>query len=86
MASKTVNVSLSEQIVEELDRLAKHQRRTRSSLLRDAIIEYMDKKVRWEDLQADAAERARRLGISTEEDVERLVDEVRESLYGKRQA
>ena len=86
MASKTINVSVSEQIVRELNRLAKRQRRTRSSLLRDAILEYMQQRVSWEDLQADASERARRLGISTEEDVERLVDEVRESLRKTRAA
>lgn len=86
MASKTINVSVSEQIVRELNRLAKRQRRTRSSLLRDAILEYMQQRVSWEDLQAEASERARRRGINTEEDVERLVDEVRESLRKTRAA
>ena len=86
MASKTINISISEQILQELNRMAKRQRRTRSSLLRDAVLEYMQKRVSWEDLQADAAERARRLGVVSEQDVERLVDEVRESLRKSRAA
>lgn len=86
MASKTINLSVSDQLLKELDRLAKRESRTRSSLLRDAILEYMQKHITWEDLQADAAERARKLGVSTEEDVERLVDQVRESLAEKYRA
>ncbi len=86
MASKTINVSISDQVVKELDRIAKRESRTRSSLLRDAILEYMQKHISWEDLQADASEQAQKMGISTEEDVQRLVDEVRESLAEKYRA
>ncbi len=86
MASKSINISISDQIVQELDRLAKRKRRTRSSVLREAILEYMDKHISWEDLQADMAEQARKMGVSSEDDVERLVDEVRESLREKYRA
>ena len=78
MSSKTICLSLSDRVLEELNRLAKRERRTRSSVLRDAILEYMRRRVGWEELQGDAAERARRRGISSEDDVERLVDEIRE--------
>ena len=56
--------------------IAKKERKTRSQLARDALVQYMQTK-KWHDIQRKMAMRARTLGITSEADVERLVHEYR---------
>ncbi len=63
-------------MIKEIKELAKKERKTRSQLARDALLQYMQSK-KWHDIQRKMAMRARILGITSEADVERLVHEYR---------
>ena len=75
-SAKTISISLPQQLAREADKVARLERRSRSELFREAIRRYM----------AAREERAFRkkvelaassLGVRTEDDVERIVDEMR---------
>jgi len=61
MASKVVNISLPEELLEEVDRLARREKRSRSELFREAVRRYIEEKMKltlaWEqtDRQSFAA-------------------------------
>ena len=74
--SKVVTVSIPPRLLRDTEELAKREQRTKSELMRDALRLYLD-------LQSDKGfrmavrERAKALRIDTEDDIERVVDEVR---------
>ena len=72
----TTSISLPALLQKELEKEAKAEHRTRSGLIQEAIRYYLETK-RWKKLQRETAERARQLGIRSEEDVENLVDSIR---------
>jgi metal-responsive CopG/Arc/MetJ family transcriptional regulator len=77
--TKTLTVSLPPRIYEEIERLAKLERKTKSELFRDMVSVYED------HLDDERRERLRRLGRATagkhrmfsEKDIEKLVHEAR---------
>jgi CopG family transcriptional regulator/antitoxin EndoAI len=75
-ATKTWTISLPPKLVREAERTAKEENRTKSELVREALRFYLEER-RWRKLQRQTALRAQGLGIKTEEDVDRLVHEVR---------
>lgn len=74
--SKVVSVSIPPRLLREAEKLAQREQRTKSELVRDALRLYLN-------LQSDKGfrlavqQRARALQIKSENDIERLVDEVR---------
>lgn len=82
---RVVNVSMPEEFFKEVDQLAKEENRTRSELYREALRQYLDAR-KFARLQRETATRARDLGITTEEDVERVVDSVRLGKRNKKSA
>jgi metal-responsive CopG/Arc/MetJ family transcriptional regulator len=77
--SKTTTISLPPKVYSEMDRLAKAKGMTRSELLRDALRRYQSDEQEWRELTAQGRRLALKAGIRTEEDVERLIDEMRKS-------
>lgn len=73
---KVVNISMPEKFFKQVEELAKEENRTRSELYREALRQYIETR-RWQKLQQETAERARKLGIESEEDVDRIVNELR---------
>ncbi len=71
------SISLPSSLDRELAKEAKNEHRTKSGMIQEAIRFYLESK-RWKKLQQDISLRANRLGIHSEEDIERLVDEIRE--------
>ena len=77
--TKTLTVSLPPQIYEEIERLARLERKTKSELFRDMV------KVYEEHLDEELWKRLRRLGrataskyrLSSEHDIEKLIHEAR---------
>jgi ribbon-helix-helix CopG family protein len=71
--------SVSPEIADEYERLAKRERRSKSDLFREMIAAYKAKRAEEEflRLQARMSRRARAKGVLTEKDVERLVFEDR---------
>ena len=74
--TKTWTISLPPKLVREAERTAKEENRSKSELVREALRCYLEER-RWRKLQRATAIRAESLGIRTEEDVDRLVHEVR---------
>lgn len=74
-----MTVSLPPQIYEEIERLAKLERKTKSELFRDMVRVYEDHldEERWKRLKRVGRATARRYRLASEEDIERLVHEAR---------
>lgn len=73
--SKLVTISLLPELLEEVERLAKEEKRTRSEFFREAIRRYIEDK-KWERIYRYGRLKAQEQGLA-EADVERLVDEYR---------
>ncbi|MBM4275756.1 MAG: ribbon-helix-helix protein, CopG family [Deltaproteobacteria bacterium] len=73
--SKLVTISLLPELLEEVERLAKEEKRTRSEFFREAIRRYIEDK-KWERIYRYGRLKAQEQGL-TEADVEQLVDESR---------
>jgi len=78
---RVVNISMPQDFFEQAEKLAKEENRTRSELYREAIRQYIETR-RWQKVQRETAERARKLGIASEEDVERIIHELRKKETG----
>jgi metal-responsive CopG/Arc/MetJ family transcriptional regulator len=50
MAISTVNISFQKKLLEQIDKLATNEARTRSELIREAVRMYIERKKEWEDL------------------------------------
>ncbi len=73
MASRSINISLPEELVQQIDETAQEASRTRSELIGEATRHYLTE-YRWRRTQDYFSERARLAGIRTENDVEALID------------
>ncbi len=74
--TKTWTISLPPKLVKEAEQVAKEENRTRSELVREALRRYLEER-RWRKLQRASAGKARALGITTEDDVDRLIHDLR---------
>ena len=80
--SKLVTISLLPELLEEAEKLAKAEKRTRSEFFREAIRRYIEEK-KWERIYRYGRMKAQEQGLA-EADVERLVDAYRaEQMNGK---
>jgi metal-responsive CopG/Arc/MetJ family transcriptional regulator len=79
MANKVVtSVSLPAEILKEAEKIAKEKHQTRSELIKEAVLQYMDEH-HWKTMQEQAAPYAAAKGVRTEQDVEALVRDIRKS-------
>ena len=74
--TRPITVSLPLDLLEETQRAARAEARTRTDLIRDALRQYLASR-RWQRLRAWGAEAADRLGLKTEADLQRLLDRAR---------
>jgi len=74
--TKPITVSLPTDLLRETQRVARDEARTRSELIRDALRQYLPTR-RWQRLRQWGADTAERLGLKTEADLQRLLDEAR---------
>jgi predicted transcriptional regulator len=75
--AKTVSITLPPDLLVKAQQLADREHRTMSELFREALRRYMVADTQWEGVLERARATGARLGIRTEEDVERLSDEYR---------
>ena len=80
----TINLSLPGKLLKLIDRQAKSEIRTRSELLREAARAYLVREQKWKDLCRYAESRAKAMGIRTEEDVDRVIQEFRREERAKK--
>lgn len=77
MAIKTVNLSFPEDLLKKIDRQAKEEYKSRSDLLREATLVYLQSKDNWKVIQVDLRRRAGKLRIEKESQIEEMVDSLR---------
>jgi CopG family transcriptional regulator/antitoxin EndoAI len=70
-ATKILNISLPPEMYEEIEQMAREESRTKSELMREAFRQYQFNR-RWRLLRRWGEETALRLGIQSDDDVERL--------------
>lgn len=75
MAEQTITLSLPSEVIEELDRKAKEENRTRNQLLIAAIDQYFERGRTWDQIFKWGEEAAKELGIKDEKDIDRLIHE-----------
>ncbi|HCO02347.1 MAG TPA: CopG family transcriptional regulator [Actinobacteria bacterium] len=78
-SSRVLTVSVPPETAEDFEQIADEEGRNKSELFREMLRVYRTwrKTERFESLQRYGAARARRLGIKSEKDVERLIQELR---------
>jgi CopG family transcriptional regulator / antitoxin EndoAI len=76
--TKPITVSLPLDLLQETQRVALEEARTRTDLIRDALRQYLASR-RWQRLREWGSETAERLGLKTEADLQRLLDTARAS-------
>lgn len=81
MQTQTLNIALPKELVKEVDKRAKKEYRNRSELIREALRSYLTKKQEWEDLLSYGKKVGKKMGIKSEEDVNKIVYEFR---HGKK--
>lgn len=79
--AKTVSITLPPDLLTKAQELAEREHRTMSELFREALRRYMQEDTSWDALVKRTRAKGRELGIATEEDVERLVDEHRRAKH-----
>lgn len=77
--TKTMTVSLPPEMVKEVERLAAIEKKSKSQLFRDmfAVYEEMQREKRWQNARSAGKRAFKRLNITSEEDIDRLIHEVR---------
>ena len=76
--TKTVNTSLSMDIYQSVEELAKQKGISRSELFRQALTNYVIQEQKWQRIYKLGEKQARELGIKSESDVVRLIHEFRQ--------
>lgn len=81
MQSQTFNIALPKELVKKIDAQAKKEYKNRSELIREAVYGYVTKKDRWEEILKKGKRYGKKMGIKSEEDVDKIVYEFR---HGKK--
>jgi metal-responsive CopG/Arc/MetJ family transcriptional regulator len=77
-STRVVNMSVDDNLYEDVDRLARERGTSRSQVLREALKQYVATEVRWSQLLKWGEETRQRLGVESDADVERIVHQYRE--------
>lgn len=74
--ARKTSITLPEELEGELREQAETERRTLSGLIQEAARFYLNTK-KWESLQRELSLKGRAMGIRSEDDVDRLIHQVR---------
>lgn len=77
MDSQMINFSIPKPMLKKVDDLAKYDMSSRSEVIRDSLRAYLQQRQSWDKIAAYGRRQAKKFGIKTEDDVERIIDEVR---------
>jgi len=81
MQTQTFNIALPSSLVARMDLVATNEYRNRSELIREAVRIYLEDKLEWDDIFEFGRKAAKKAGIKSEDDVNRIVQEYR---HGKK--
>lgn len=71
MQRSIINISVPRAIAKQIETLAKEENRTKSELMREAFRKYRSDR-QWAKIRKWGEETARRMGIETYDDIERI--------------
>ena len=77
MKVKTINVSLPAKLLKVIDQKAKKEYKSRSELFKEASLMYIQTKDNWQMLQSDIVQKAKKMELKKENQVEEMVDSLR---------
>ncbi|KKU28721.1 MAG: Toxin-antitoxin system, antitoxin component, ribbon-helix-helix domain protein [Candidatus Amesbacteria bacterium GW2011_GWA2_47_11b] len=77
MQTQTFNIALPSDLVVRMDLVAVDEYRNRSELIREAVRVYLDRVEKWRRIFKAGKRVAKKMGIKSEEDVNRIVLEYR---------
>jgi metal-responsive CopG/Arc/MetJ family transcriptional regulator len=77
MQYQTLNISLPKKLVTAADLAAVSAYKTRSELIKDLLANYLKQKESWDEIFAYGQKIGKKMGIKSEEDVNRIVKEYR---------
>lgn len=83
MQTQTFNIALPSSLVARMDLVATNEYRNRSELIREAVRIYLEDKLEWDDIFDFGRRAAKKVGIRSEEDVNKIVQEYRHGKKGR---
>lgn len=75
MATKTLNIALDEKLLKEIDEAVKKDMGSRSEYFRRLALSDLERRRDWNDLFDRANQKGKALGITSEEQVYKILDE-----------
>ena len=75
--TQIINISLPKSLLKEIDKQSSKESRSRSELIREAARKYIIQSREWEEIFAYGKKIGRKMGVKSEEDVDRIVHEFR---------
>jgi Arc/MetJ-type ribon-helix-helix transcriptional regulator len=75
--TKTVSLSLPQEMYDQMDELAGQSGISKSELLREALERFLSSELRWQQIRKWGEETSRKLNIKDEDDVDKIIHELR---------
>ncbi len=77
---KILNISMSSELFNEVEKLAKEQAKAKGEFVREVIRQYIESDRRWKQIRKWGEETAKKLGIKNEMAIENIVEEYRKEI------
>lgn len=74
---KILNISLPSRLYFEVERFARKEAKTKAEFTREVLRQYLKREKEWAEIYKLGERTAKKFGIKNEDDVERIVDEIR---------
>ena len=78
MKSSTVNISFNDELLQQIDQVARQESRSRSEFIREAARSYLERKHRWNQIFAFSENQFKRKNIK-EEDINEEISNYRKT-------
>jgi metal-responsive CopG/Arc/MetJ family transcriptional regulator len=77
---KILNISMSSELFNEVEKLAKEQAKAKGEFVREVIRQYIESDRRWKQIRKWGEETAKKLDIKNEMAIENIVEEYRKEI------
>ena len=77
---KILNISMSSELFNEVEKLAKEQAKAKGEFVREVIRQYIESDRRWKQIRRWGEETVQKLGIKNEMAIENIVEEYRKDI------
>ena len=77
---RILNISMSSELFNEVERLANEQAKAKGEFVREVIRQYIESDRRWKQIREWGEETAKKMGIKNEMAIEDIVEECRKEI------